>query len=280
VTVWASFVGQYNTTSPERVPRVSAMITIHPAQGSSSCIKFHRELSGSNEMTLCRFPLDYNLPCPSSQVHGLMGLEAYLKSGFEGVADPKLLLCVSSIGPRKTFKSKPIQMIEVVVFDETKSCVLRLWQDKVASARMWVASETVLLITNPGFRPAKGKNSNPELRVDITSMVDVNPELPEAEWLRRLAAARTKQGRACIPFPEKLWEAGVTANCSDHVVFTLAEIDERARADSGAHFCGMVALLVAGVNIAENYRTVKLCCSDWYVTNAPAPINVNKTKVD
>ena len=272
VTVWGSFVAEFTPSFPVRVPFVSSIVTVHPSQTSTSCIKFHRELPGSKEATLCRTPLDYDNGCPSSQIPGLMSLKTYLNSGHEGVVDPRIILCVSSVGPRKIVRPKvkpdnvevaDLEMIEVSVFDETESCILRLWEDKIPSAKSWIPGKTILLITNPRFRPADKKSPHPELCISITSMVEVDLEFAEADWLRKMAAARTRKESVYIPFPEDLWDAETAVDGPDRTRFTLADIDELARESPDRIFTGRLSLMILGVKIAGYWRKTQLCCTEW-----------------
>jgi hypothetical protein len=270
--VWGSFIAEYTSSIPFRVPFVSSVVTIHPSQTSASCIKFHRELPGSEETALCRTPLDYDHGCPSSQIPGLMNLMAYLNSGHEGVVDPRILLCVSSIGPRKLVRPKVIpenvevpdlEMIEVSVFDETESCILRLWEDKIPSAKSWIPGQTILLITNPRCRPADKKVLHPELSITLTSIVEVNPDFAEADWLRKMAANGTRKESVYIPFPEDVWDAETAMDGPDRTPFTLADVDELARESPNRIFTGRLSLIILGVKIAEHWRKSQLCCTEW-----------------
>ncbi|KAK0643072.1 hypothetical protein B0T16DRAFT_354465, partial [Cercophora newfieldiana] len=194
-----------------------------------------------------------------------------LNSGHEGTPDPRILLCVSSVGPRKIVRPKAtpdnmevadLELIEVNVFDETDSCVLRLWQDKIPSAKAWIPSQTILLITNPRCRPADKKHPTPELSLGITSMVEVDPSFPEAHWLRKMAMNRTKKESVYIPFPEDLWDAETAMNGPDRTAFTLADIDELARESPTRIFTGTLNVMILGVKIAENSRKTQLCCTE------------------
>jgi len=207
-----------------------------------------------------------------------MNLKAYLSSGHEGVPDPRVLLCVSSVGPRKIVRPKnrpentevvDLEMIEVSVFDETDSCTLRLWEDKVSSAKTWIPGKTILLITNPRCRPADKKNPNPELSIGISSMVEVDPEFAEADWLRKMAMNRTKREGVYIIFPEDFWDAETAMDGLDRTVFTLADIDDLARESPNRAFTGTLNLVILGVKIAENSRKGQLCCTEWSVSPHP-----------
>ncbi|KAL2020908.1 hypothetical protein VTK56DRAFT_7795 [Thermocarpiscus australiensis] len=261
VTVWTAFVGECSASYPVRVPLVSMIIPVHPAQGSASCIKFHHEAPGSKEADLCRRPLEYD---PSFPLPGLMNLKAYLNSGHDGVPDAKVLVCVSSVGSRRAVRSEKAQselsVVEVRVFDETASCVLKMWEDKVASARGWISNQTILLLSNPRLRLPERRNATPELSIGITSMIDIDPSFPEADWLRRMAVNRTKKESLYHPFPAGIWDAETAIHGPDRVLFTLAEIDDFVRDDPEAVFTGKLNMIITGVSITDAWRRGMLCC--------------------
>ncbi|KAK4177849.1 hypothetical protein QBC36DRAFT_370512 [Triangularia setosa] len=270
VTVWTGFVGDYSAAhaanSNYRIPFVSFIIPIHPAAGSASCTRFHDETRPSQDTTgLCRVPLNYDVSSPSPQVPGLMSLKAYLRSGHDDNFDARILVCVFSVGPRLTVWSKDkqtdLELIEVRVFDETSNnCVLKLWEDKVSSAKSWVANQTILLLTNPILKPPNRKNGLAEVGVGSNSMVEVDPAFPDADWLRQMAAARTRRESVHTPFPLDTWDFEAAIHGPNQALFTLADIDECVRDVPETVFTGKLNLLIAGVSIMEQCRKRQLCC--------------------
>ncbi|KAK0659734.1 hypothetical protein QBC41DRAFT_384230 [Cercophora samala] len=285
VTVWAGFVVDYSAAhaaySNFRIPLVSLMISIHPAAGSASCIRFHDETKSSQDTTgLCRVPLNYDVTTPSSQVPGLMSLQAYINSGHDDNQDARILVCVFSVGPRLTVwskdKQKDLELIEVRVFDETcNNCVLKLWEDKVRSAKSWVANQTILLITNPILKQSIRKNALVELGIGSSSMVEVDPAFPDADWLRHMAATRTRKESVHIPFPADTWDIEAAIQGPNRTLYTLADIDEYVRDVPEAVFTGKLNMLIMGVSIMEQCRKRQLCCFECcnlplYSNNATA----------
>ncbi|KAK0616078.1 hypothetical protein B0T17DRAFT_592697 [Bombardia bombarda] len=268
VTVWTAFVAEYSANYSTRIPLVSAIIPVHPSQSSASCIKFHKDTDSPKDINLCRLPLGYTISSQSSTIPDLMSLKSYLTSGHEGVPGAKILVCVASIGPRKTVKSPkrqvPLDLIEIGVFDETARSVLKLWDDKAQSARLWIPNKTILLITNPHRSlPDKKKTSSQELSIGITSIIDVDPVFPDANWLRQMAASRTKKESVYIPFPTNMWnseEAEAAMNGPVRALFTIAEVDEFARNEADEAFTGKLNLLIYDGQIMKNWRRQMLCC--------------------
>ena len=88
--------------------------------------------------------------------------------------------------------------VEVIVFDETHETVLKLWEALVGSAATWKPSHTVLLLSNPGYRgDYKGS-----LSINAETIVDVDPAMYDADWLRRHAQKLAKRDHVNPPFPE------------------------------------------------------------------------------
>jgi len=216
-----------------------------------------------------------------------MNIKAYLDSGHEDIPDAKLLICVSSIGPRRLIKPAPkkdnprpaeLELIEVVVFDETASCNLTLW-NMASSPRAWIPNQTILLISNPRYRPADKKRGNsPGLGISIASMVEVDPAFPDADWLRQMALSRTKRECVHIPFPEGLWGSESTIETSERPLFTLAGLDDLARV-GGQPITGKLSLVILKARIVENHRARKLCCIEWYVYPSIPKLNAQTVQL-
>lgn len=248
------------------------IVPVHPGPASQSCIKFHQDGSNPEETGLCRVPLESDIGSPSSQMPGLISLKAFMKGAQtqERNGDDTLtrvLVCVSSVGPRKAIKtnnnkSDTVDLVEVHVCDETDHCVLKLWSDQIVSARTWTAGHTILLITNPKFYPRK-RNLNPGLGVALNSIVDVDPDFPDAYWLRRMAEARTKREPVYIPFPDGAWDIEDAIKGPSRVLYTLADVDERVREDPNIVFTGKLNVLILGTSICESQRQNRLCCFEW-----------------
>ncbi|KAK3325899.1 hypothetical protein B0H66DRAFT_616635 [Apodospora peruviana] len=202
----------------------------------------------------------------SSSMSGLMKLKAYLNSGHDGVPGARVLVCVSSVGPRKMVKLHTggvVDLVDTGIFDETANCVLKLWRDKVQSARDWIPNQTVLLITDPKCRPAEKKAGIAELSIGITSMVEIDPAIRDADWLRTMASNRTKKEAVYIPFPTGLWDTEAAKHGSDRTLFNLADVDDFARESADTAFTGKLNLVILDVKIMVNRRQDMLCCFQW-----------------
>jgi hypothetical protein len=68
-----------------------------------------------------------------------MTLKSFLASGFD-LGEGKVLVCVRSVGPRRTIHPKKregtIDLVEVGIYDDTANGVLKLWEDKIPSAKL------------------------------------------------------------------------------------------------------------------------------------------------
>ena len=161
-----------------------------------------------------------------------MTLESYLRSrGHDGVVGARILVCIKSVGAKKRISKKAggeSDLVEVRLFDNTGEIRWTLWGEMIESARDWQPGKTVLLISNPGYRAEvySGKGS---VGIQHGTMVDVDPDFPDAEWLRKFAVGLTKTESLCVEFPEELFNEDVVEGAEygiNRIMFRLAEIDD------------------------------------------------------
>jgi hypothetical protein len=159
-----------------------------------------------------------------------MTMKSFIDGGYE-IKDRKVLGCVKSIGPTKKVTSKKgkiSDLTEVIIFDETTDIVLKLWGSYYLSAKEWIPSKTILLFSNPTFRlEYRGGCS---LGVAHATMVDLDPEFPDAGWLRKYAASLNKKESVDQTFPNDLWDVGRDIDLAmlddKRILFTIADVDE------------------------------------------------------
>jgi len=161
-----------------------------------------------------------------------MTLDSYLRSGgHDGMVDAKILVCVKSIGAKKRISKKTggeSDLVEVNLFDNTGDIRWTLWGETIESAKSWQPGKTILLISNPGYRGGtySGKGS---IGLQHGTMVDVDPDFPDAEWLRKFALRLTKKESLCVEFPEDVFDENVIEGAEHgiyRILFRLAEIDD------------------------------------------------------
>jgi hypothetical protein len=114
-------------------------------------------------------------------------------------------------------------LTEVILFDDTADIVLKLWGDLGLSAREWKPNVTILLISSPSFRMEyRGRES---VGLTHSSMVDVDPEFPGAEWLRKYAAQLNKRESLDEVVPEGVWDLEDALFGRERVLYTIADVD-------------------------------------------------------
>lgn len=194
---------------------------LFPGRVTSDHLMIHTNASSAS---LCRLPLNYEKGKPLS---GLMTLDSYLGSGHDGVVGVKLLVCVKSIGAKKHVHAqngKESDLSEVWLFDHTGEVKWTVWNELIDSAKEWEPGRTVLLVTNPRYRAEFGGKGS--VGIQASSMVDVEPEGSDAEWLRGYARGLMRRESVVIPFPEGVWDVDAAEYGVNVILFTLAEIDE------------------------------------------------------
>jgi len=155
-----------------------------------------------------------------------MTLKSFIDGGHE-VKDAKILGCVESIGPTKTITNKKgmtSDLTEVILFDDTSEIVLKLWGTYRFSARDWTPSRTIVLLLNPTFRLERRGGCS--IGFSHATMLDLEPDFPDADWLRKYAANLQKRESMDQRLPLDLWEIGYDMPGAGRVLFTIAEVDE------------------------------------------------------
>jgi hypothetical protein len=161
-----------------------------------------------------------------------MTLYSYLGSGgHDGVVGAKILVCIKSIGAKKRIWKKSggeSDLAEVRLFDNTGEIRWTLWGEMIESAKDWQPGKTVLLLSNPRYRPEmhSGKGS---IGIQSSTMVDVDPEIPDAAWLRKFAVGLAKRENLCVEFPGDIFNEDVIEGAEygvNRILFRLADIDE------------------------------------------------------
>ncbi|KAH0545129.1 hypothetical protein FGG08_000741 [Glutinoglossum americanum] len=194
-TIHATYIAHSDIISPT-TSVASLMVSIFPERDNSCHFIIQDSMSGDTSV-LCKIPLGYHEGQPLA---GLMTLQNFIEGGYE-VANPRVLVCVKSIGARKKFTNKAGKLSEKVdigIFDDTAEASLILWGRIGASVSPWRASQTILLLTSPGIRLER------RAQLSITSMthVDVDPRIKDAEWLRKVAGRLTKRESVNPVVPE------------------------------------------------------------------------------
>lgn len=96
-----------------------------------------------------------------------------------------------------TKKGYSVEKIDINVFDHTSEATLTLWGSVTTSASTWQASQTILLLTNAGFR--EGQRNT--ISIEGKTHVDVDPCMTDASWLQDHAQRLIKREHVNLPFP-------------------------------------------------------------------------------
>ncbi|SMQ45768.1 unnamed protein product [Zymoseptoria tritici ST99CH_3D7] len=230
-----------------------------------------------------RTPLGYRQGVP---LNGLMTLQNFIDGGYD-VADAKILVVVKSIGARKKITRKDestTDNMNLQVHDDTAEATLGLWGtssltthgnqskstdvvDPTMSTQKWRAGETVLLIQSPGWKFGRSTY----LSFTSSTIVDVDPYIPDADWLRRWSIRQKVREAINPPFPENVFEPEIVKTGPIRCLFSIADLDEFARCAPGEIFQGYMSVLIMEMKLLECWKRNMLlsgeCCS--------IPIHVN-----
>lgn len=92
-----------------------------------------------------------------------------------------------------------MEKVDVNIFDDTADTTLSLFNCMTGCPSQWTPSKTVLLILNPHF---KASLSRPIMTLKSETLVDVDPVMADADWLRGYAQRLTKKECINPPFPK------------------------------------------------------------------------------
>ena len=226
LSIWTAFISDATKADGTTIRGVLVCANLFPGRVTSDHIMIHTNRATDS---LCRTPLDYRKGKP---LQGLMTLDSYLGSGgHDDVIGAKILVCVKSIGAKRRILKKSggeSDLAEVMLFDNTGEIRWTLWGETIESAKDWQPGKTVLLISNPRYRVEmySGRGS---VGIQHSTMVDVDPDFPDAEWLRKFAVGLRKKESLCVEFPDDVFSEDVIEGAEyglNIIMFRLAEIDE------------------------------------------------------
>ncbi|KAI9752989.1 MAG: hypothetical protein M1835_001055 [Candelina submexicana] len=217
VSIWTTHVsaGEMSTFSTPNAPLVTSMF---PERDNSCYFMIHEN---SDDGVQCKTPLGYR---DGQDLPGLMTLRNFMDGGFD-IMQGKILVCVKSIGSRKKYvtkKGRECELINIGLFDDTAEASLTLWNSTAFSASRWKPSETVLLISSPGWKIDRKAH----LSLNGNTHVDVDPCMADADWLRAFAQRLTKREHVNQPFPHGVFDVEAATTSEVRILFTIAEVDE------------------------------------------------------
>ncbi|GAB7342995.1 hypothetical protein MBLNU457_g1091t2 [Dothideomycetes sp. NU457] len=251
VTLWTAHVSSFESGNmPSATLSTALCVTLFPARDRSS----HLEVNENKEdCALYRLPLDW-----TDETGPLMSLRDFLAGDHE-TRDAKILVIVKSIGSRK--QGTQTHIVQLGVFDNTQEATLSLFDAASTSATSFQPSHTVLLLTAIGCNSSGAK---PTIYCNASTLIDVDPSIPETSYLRRLASRATKRSPIDPPFPLSIFNPQTTATSTVRALYTLADLDEQARS-SDKSFEGYLSVLLTDIALTKLYGRNSLmsgeCCN-------------------
>lgn len=111
------------------------------------------------------------------------------------------------------------------------------------------------------------------LSLTVSTIVDVDPPIPDTEWLRRWSLRQKCREAIYPPFPEGVFDYEALQSGPVRCLFTIAELDEVARAAPPSEtFQGYLSLLIMEVKLIDCRKRHMLlsneCCNMPIYANA------------
>ncbi|EMD65088.1 hypothetical protein GGP41_003735 [Bipolaris sorokiniana] len=256
-TVHISNSSEFNALAPSTAPLFTSMFP----EGERNC--HFAVYEGSDDGT--RFKRPYGVK-ESRALAGLMTLKSFMDGGYD-VDEPKLLVCVRSIGARKKYMNRngtTSELISLGIFDDTADGLLTLYSSMCDSASLFTPFNAILLISNPSWRIDRMA----KLTITSGSRVDIDPDMGDARRLRAMAQYLTKREHVNPPFTIAPTAIEDFENATIKALYTLAEIDSVARSLSNSgkkeRIVGYLSVLITGLNIVTPFKRNMLmsneCC--------------------
>ncbi|KAK0258735.1 hypothetical protein B0A54_15304 [Friedmanniomyces endolithicus] len=280
VSIWTTHIsdGENGTLSSTSAPLYASLF---PERDRSCHLMLHEN---SDDGSMHKKPLGFR---KGQSLAGLMTLQNFIDGGYD-VPDARILVVVKSIGPKKRLTRKDetvTENVNLTVQDDTAEAILGLWGSTTASPlgrpvsenntnpeaivarESWKPGETVLLLQGPGCK----LNRSTYLTLTSATIIDVDPDIPDAAWLRRWSLRQRSREAINQPFPEGVFDLNMIKSGPIRCLYTIAELDEFARAAPNETFQGYLSVLLTEVKLIE-YRKRRMlfsgeCCSMPIYTN-------------
>jgi hypothetical protein len=164
------------------------------------------------------------------------------------------------------------ELLSLGIFDNTSDAQLTLYSSLCDSASLFTPSQTVLLISNPGWRIEK----TAKLTLTGASRVDIDPDMGDARRLRALAQRLTKKEHVNPPFTISDTMVKGFEEATVRALYTLADVDDIARSlaekRSKETIAGYLSIILTELNIVTPFKRNMLmsneCCGIPIFANA------------
>ncbi|TID19035.1 hypothetical protein E6O75_ATG06156 [Venturia nashicola] len=253
VSIWTPHVsnGEHGSLASSQAPLFTS---IFPERDRSCHFMIHEN---SDEGVLCKTPLGYREGQPLA---GLMTLKNFVDGGYD-VIDGRMLVCVKSVGARKKITNKKgvaNELVNINIFDDTAEATLTLWGPSALSASTWEPSKTILFISSPGWRIDR----RTYISLTSSTLIDIDPNIPDAEWLRTYAERLTRHTHINPSFPYKSFDLQAARESENQILFTFSELDQFIRSSPESTFTGYLNVMITEINITPLHRRHQLLCNE------------------
>ena len=150
------------------------------------------------------------------------------------------------------------ELLSLGIFDDTADASLTLYGPLSDSAAVFHPSNTILLISNPGWRIEK----TARLSLNGNSRLDIDPDMGDARRLRSLAQRLTRKEHVNPAFPDV--DVTYFETASVRALYTLADIDDFARSNPREKVLGYISVIITELSIVTPFKRYMLmsneCC--------------------
>lgn len=153
------------------------------------------------------------------------------------------------------------------------------WKSAVEGRRDGLAASITRLQDRPKRKephddrqPRRADGSKVYLTLNSATVIDVDPVMEDVDWLRQWALRQEARELVNAPFPDGIFDIGVLNSSPIRCLYTIAEIDDFARAAPKEILQGYMSVVVMQVRLFENWKRHMLlsgdCCNTAVYANA------------
>ena len=116
------------------------------------------------------------------------------------------------------------------------------------------------------------------LNITSSTIVDVDPRIPDADWLQRWALRIKSREAINPPFPPGIFDLQTIESSPSRILFTLGELDDWAHRSPTRDFQGYLSVLLTDIKLVENWKRQMLfsgecsACNIYLYANATTAV--------
>ncbi|EPQ67309.1 Bgt-1786 [Blumeria graminis f. sp. tritici] len=272
LTTWTTFISKPSRSDLQPQTTMSISANIFPDRVTSDHLRIYP--LGPSGAECNGVPADQ---C-DQKLFSLISLDNFIRLSHDCFLDAKILVLVKSIGNSKQIHRRDgggvQKLVDVILMDQTAEYRLTLWNDLSTSAVLWHAGQTILLITNPGFRAANSQAAEAKrgnIEVNRYTMIEIDPLVEEAVHLRQWARFKAQCDALTWNSAAELFDLSLAETTLKQQQLTMSELSHlinRIRVDMRMTVTGLLSVTLMRMELQSLHLKNKLICGNCSYSNS------------